>query len=294
MSLLISDWGIHMKWLFENKKTLSFEVFPPKKEEDFPNVYETLKQLSNLAPDFISVTYGAGGSKSKKTVDIASYIQNKLNINAIAHVTCVGNKKEDIDNVTNQLIQHNINCILALRGDRPTYMSDEQYLSRDFNHADEMIAYIKKENHFHLLAACYPEKHYESPDFDTDLNYLRQKVNAGAEVLISQLFFDNELFYRFCEKANTKGIEVPILAGIMPITSSKQLGTTVSLSGSSVPKKLSDMIATYGDNPEDMKKAGIEYAINQITDLQSHMVDGIHLYSMNKLNTTTQIVNAIR
>lgn len=283
-----------MNWLSENKKTLSFEVFPPKKEEDFPNVYETLKLLSSLQPDFISVTYGAGGSKSKKTVDIASYIQNELHINAIAHITCVGNKKETIDDVTNEMIQHNLSCILALRGDRPTYMSEEQYLSRDFLYADEMIHYLKKYKDLHIAAACYPEKHYEASDYDTDLNFLLQKVNAGVDFLISQLFFDNEIFYRFLDKARQKGIQVPILAGIMPITSSKQLGTTISLSGSSVPKKLSDLIATYGDNPQDMKKAGIDYAINQIMDLQNNKVDGIHLYSMNKPNTTAQIVNAIR
>ncbi len=284
-----------MNSLFKNpQKSLSFEVFPPKKEEDFPNAYETLNQLSILSPDFISVTYGAGGSKSGKTIDIASYIQNTLNINALAHITCVGNKKTDIDSVVSQLLQNNIHNILALRGDRPNYMSDEQFFSRDFTHAGEMITYLKNNTQLHIAGACYPEKHYEAPTLKEDLQHLKEKVDCGAECLISQLFFDNDVFYRFNEELLKMNIEIPVLAGIMPITSSSQLGTTVSLSGSSVPKKLSDIIASYSESKEDMRKAGIEFAINQILDLKKHGINHIHIYSMNKPKTTTEIVNAIR
>lgn len=280
--------------IIDSNKSLSFEVFPPKKDEDLPNAFETLYQLSLLNPDFISVTYGAGGSKSGKTIEIASYILNTLKINTISHITCVGNKKEDIDTVVENLLNKNVNNILALRGDRPSYMTDEQFMSRDFKHACEMITYLHKYKDLHIAGACYPEKHYESPDLDTDLRYLKQKVDCGAEFLISQLFFDNDVFYRFIDKTASFGIEVPILAGIMPITSGNQLGTTVSLSGSSVPKKLSDLIATYGDNKDDMRKAGIHYAIEQILDLKRHGFRHIHIYSMNKHKMTAEIVKAIQ
>ena len=284
-----------MNDLIKNESSsLSFEVFPPKKEEDFPGAYELLDKLSTLNPDFISVTYGAGGSKSKKTVDIASYIKNTLKIPTLAHITCVGNRREDIDRVILDLKNAGINNVLALRGDRPASMSDEQYNSREFEHANDMIAYLKKTTDFHIAAACYPEKHYEALDFETDLKNLLNKVEAGAGLLISQLFFENDAFYRFEEKARSLGITVPICAGIMPITTSKQLGTTVSLSGSTVPKKLADLIATYDDKPEEMRKAGIDFAISQINDWKAHGVGHIHIYSMNKAKTTAEIVSAIR
>lgn len=272
---------------------LSLEVFPPKKEEDFENAYELLDELSKVNPDFISVTYGAGGSQSKKTVDIASYVQNQLHIKTYAHLTCVGHKKENIDAVVADLKDANIHNVLALRGDRPLSMSDEQFQNRDFIYASDLIQYLKQKSDFHIAGGCYPEKHFEAQSLEKDLDALALKVNAGAELLISQLFFDNDLFYNFLEKARAKGITVPIIAGIMPITTSKQLGTTVSLSGSSVPKKLADLIAKYDDCPADMRKAGIEYAIDQIEDLKKHQHMDIHLYSMNKKKTTFEIFKAV-
>lgn len=274
--------------------SVSLEIFPPKKEEEFPGAYELLDKLALLHPDFISVTYGAGGSRSKKTVDMTSYIHNTLHIPALAHLTCVGNTRQDIDGVVADLKAAGINNVLALRGDRPSYMTDEQYNSREFEHASDMITYLKKTTDFHIAGACYPEKHFEADSFKDDIRYLKQKVDLGAEMLISQLFFDNDAFYRFEEMTHIAGITVPICAGIMPITTSKQLGTTVSLSGSSVPKKLADLIATYDDKPEDMRKAGIDYAVNQILDLKAHGVMDIHLYSMNKAKTTKEIFEAIR
>jgi len=279
-----------------NKSTfsVSLEVFPPKKEEEFPGAYELLDKLSLLKPEFISVTYGAGGSRSKKTVDIASYIKNTLQIETYAHLTCVGNTRKDIDAVIEDLKKANVKNVLALRGDRPVYMDDEQYNAREFEHASDLITYLKANTDFHIAGACYPEKHFEAPSMSDDIKHLANKVNAGAEMLITQLFFENDAYYRFEEMVKNAGITVPISAGIMPITTSKQLGTTVSLSGSSVPKKLADIIATYDDKPEDMRKAGIDYAINQILDLKNHGVNDIHLYSMNKAKTTKEIMDAIR
>ncbi len=280
--------------LFKKNPTLSFEVFPPKKEDEFEQVFSILDELSKLSPDFISVTYGAGGSKSKKTVEIASYIQNTLHIQALAHLTCVGNTATQIETVINELKTHNVDHVLALRGDRPKDMTDEQFNAREFAHASDLMHYLKEQAHLHIAGACYPEKHYESFSMESDLNHLKEKQDAGAEFLITQLFFDNDYFYSFREKAAKKGIIIPICAGIMPITTAKQIGTTVSLSGSSVPKSMSDMIAKYADSPEDLRKAGIDYAIRQILDLKENNVDGIHIYTMNKPKMAAEIVAAIR
>ena len=277
------------------KKTiLSFEVFPPKKEDEFENAFATLDKLAQLQPAFISVTYGAGGSRSKKTVEIADYIQNRLQITALAHLTCVGNKKEDIDTVCDQLEKANITNVLALRGDRPQDMTDEQYNSRDFAYASELIAHLKQQNRFTIYCACYPEKHFEAMSTRADLMHLKEKVEKGASELITQLFMNNDVFYEFCDKCLANGITVPIHAGIMPITSARQVATTISLSGTSIPKAFSDLVARYGDSPEDMRKAGIDYAIRQMQDLIDGGVDGIHIYSMNKPKMTTEIVSALR
>ncbi|MBQ8591180.1 MAG: methylenetetrahydrofolate reductase [Lachnospiraceae bacterium] len=284
-----------IKDLFSTQKpTLSFEVFPPKKEEEFTSAFHTLDSLATHNPDFISVTYGAGGSKSKKTVEIASYIQNQLHINALAHMTCVGSTKADIIEVCKSLKEENISHVLALRGDRPTWMEDAQFNAREFTYASDMVRFLKENSDLEIAGACYPEKHYEATDFASDLQHLKEKADAGADFFITQLFFDNDYFYRFLDKAHATGFSAPVCAGIMPITSAKQLGTTVSLSGSSVPKELADIIATYGDVPEDMRKAGIDYAIRQILDLKKRGVDGIHIYTMNKPKMAAEIVRSIQ
>ncbi len=285
--------SVMLQNMFDNKKSISFEIFPPKKDGAFDTVFETLDALGKLKPDFISVTYGAGGSRSGETIQIASYIQNTLGIDAMAHVTCVGSRKEQLLKVCEALKENHIEHILALRGDRPRDMSDEQFLSRDFAHASDMMSFIREHTDLHMAGACYPEKHFEAFSMESDLNNLRRKQEAGAEFFISQLFFDNDFYYSFLEKAAKKGITVPICAGIMPITSAKQIGTTITLAGSSVPKALADILATYGDNPEEMRKAGIDYAIRQIRDLQENGVGDIHIYTMNKPKMATEIMNAI-
>ncbi len=278
----------------EKKRTiLSLEVFPPKKDDEFENAFATMDKLRDVNPAFISVTYGAGGSRSKKTVEIADYIQNRLGITALAHLTCVGNKKKDIDEVCASLQQAGIRNILALRGDRPKDMSDVQYESRDFVYASELITYLKKEYGFTLYGACYPEKHFEAMSTRADLMHLKEKVEKGASELITQLFMDNDVFYSFADRCLAAGITVPIHAGIMPITSAKQVATTISLSGTSIPKAFSDLVARYGENPDDMRKAGIDYAVRQMQDLIDGGADGIHIYSMNKPKMTAEIVSAL-
>lgn len=274
----------------KNKYDISFEVFPPKKDGEFEAAFEILNALATHDPAFISVTYGAGGSRSGKTVEIASYIQNKLHIDAVAHMTCVGSKKDDILAVCKALKEQNVSHVLALRGDRPKDMSDEQFASREFAHANDLIDFLRRNTDFTIAGACYPEKHFESFSMESDLNNLKKKQDAGAFFFISQLFFDNDYYYSFLEKADKKGITIPICAGIMPITTSKQIGTTVSLSGSSVPKALADIIAAYGDNPEDMRKAGIDFCVRQIRDLQENGVKDIHIYTMNKPKMAAEIM----
>lgn len=273
--------------------SLSFEVFPPKKEEEFENIFDFLREAAKLHPDFISCTYGAGGSRAGKTIEIASFIQRELGIDAIAHITCVGFTRADLEKNCEALKTAGVNHVLALRGDRPLHMTDEQFNSREFFYATDLVRHLKTHTSLQISGACYPEKHFEAPSLEEDLIHLKEKVDAGVTSLVTQMFFDNACFYRFIELVRAKGISVPIHAGIMPITTAKQLGTTVSLSGSSVPKELADLIATYGENKEDMRKAGIDYAVRQIRDLREHGVDGIHIYSMNKLKTTTEICGMI-
>ena len=280
--------------IFQMDTSFSLGGFPPKKDEEFEHVYQVLEAMAVTKPDFISVTYGAGGSNSKKTVDIASYIQNTLQIPAIAHLTCVGSKRDDIQREISALEGAGISHVLALRGDRPRLMTDEQFNGREFLHATDLMQYIKENSSLRIAGACYPEKHYEAASLDADLDILKLKQDMGAEYFISQLFFDNDFFYRFNEKALAKGVTMPLCAGIMPITSAKQIETSISLSGSSVPKKLTDIIAKYSENADDMRKAGIDYAIRQILDLKQNGVHDIHLYTMNKPQTAKKILTGIR
>ncbi|MCR5580799.1 MAG: methylenetetrahydrofolate reductase [NAD(P)H] [Pseudobutyrivibrio sp.] len=279
--------------MFTRDSSLSFEVFPPKKEDEFDNCYKVLDSLSNLDPDFISVTYGAGGSRSKKTVEIASYIQNTLGIDAMAHMTCVGSTADDILAVTNDLKEVGVSHVLALRGDKPRDMSEEQFNNRIFPHATDLIRFLNENTSLDVSASCYPEKHPEAISMDSDIAFMKMKQDMGAKMFISQLFFDNADFYRFVERAEKAEITVPIVAGIMPITSAKQIGSTVTLAGSSVPKKLADICAKYGESPDDMRAAGIEYAINQIRDLRRCGMGHIHIYCMNKPKMTEEICRAI-
>lgn len=272
---------------------LSFEVFPPKKDGNFESAFEVVDRLAEHRPQFISVTYGAGGSKSKRTLEIASHIHSECRTMAVAHLTCVGNTKSEIADRCRELEEHSVTHVLALRGDRPKDMTDEQYHAREFVYATDLIRFIRENSGLSVMAACYPEKHYEAPSLEADLAVMKEKQELGVEEFISQMFFDNRLFYRFQEKAGAAGITRPVHAGIMPLTSAKQLGTSVSLSGSSVPKALADLIAAYAEEPEDMYRAGIEYAAAQIRDLREHGVDCVHIYTMNKPKVVEDILKEI-
>ena len=280
-----------IKNLFQSGKTVfSCEVFPPKKDGSIESIYHTLDGLSGIRPDFISVTFGAGGSQANlSTRQIASIIQNKYRITAMAHLTCVSAGQEDVDALLDGFAADGVENVLALRGDR----REDVPPKTDFLHADELVAYISRRGGFGISAACYPEGHPESPDPVSDIRYLKQKVDAGAQHLVSQLFFDNEDFFRFLERCRIAGINVPIEAGIMPVLNRASIERMVSLCGASLPRKLTRLLARYGDHPEALRQAGINYAIDQIVDLVAAGVDGIHLYTMNNPAVAKEISDSV-
>lgn len=277
--------------LFRSGKTVfSFEIFPPKKDGSIETVYNTLDGLSDLRPDFISVTFGAGGSAAgASTSEIAGLIKRKYNTESIAHLTCVNMTKDEIDRQIEDFREQGIENVLALRGD----INPEIPPKKDFLHASDLISYMKERSDLSFSGACYPEGHVECDSIEKDIENLKIKVDAGASHLISQLFFDNEAFYRFLEKARAAGINAPIEAGIMPCVNAKQIQRMVGMCGASLPPKFTKMIARYENNPEAMRSAGIAYAVDQIIDLCANGVDGIHLYTMNSPTIARKIAESV-
>lgn len=273
-----------------DRAIFSFEMFPPKKTSPIESVYSKLEEICALKPDFISVTYGAGGTGGhSRTCEIASKIKNDFGVESVAHLTCVNSTRDDIDSTLADFKAHNIENILALRGDYVEGVEPK----KDFIYASDLCAYIKEHSDFDLGGACYPEVHLEAKDEVEDILNLRKKVEAGAEHLISQLFFDNSVFYRFLERAKIAGINVPIEAGIMPVTNKSQIERMVSMCGASLPSKFAKIMQKYDSKPEALRDAGIAYAVEQIVDLLANGVDGIHLYTMNNPYVAKKISEAV-
>lgn len=276
--------------LFNHKTVLSLEVFPPKRTAPIDTIYRTLDELKGITPDFISVTYGAGGSEnSQATLKIASFIKREYGIESVAHIPCLNLTREDVLLILGQLKEQNIENILALRGDR----IPDRIPAGDFKYAADLVEFIKMQGDFNIIGACYPEGHQESGGLVRDMKYLKDKEDAGVSQLITQLFFDNEYFYRFRERMDLVGIHVPAEAGIMPVVNKKQIERMVSLCGVKLPKKFISMMERYGDNPVAMRDAGIAYAVDQIVDLAAHGVDGIHLYTMNNPYIANRIYESV-
>ncbi|MGN0558436.1 MAG: methylenetetrahydrofolate reductase [NAD(P)H] [Acutalibacteraceae bacterium] len=273
----------------KGRAVLSFEVFPPKKTSSVNTIYDTLDKLKSLNPDFISVTYGAGGTATDNTCEIASKIKNDLHIEAVAHLTCVNSTKQEVALILERFKENNIENILALRGD----ISPDIEPKNDFKYASELCSFIKETGNFGISGACYPEVHLESDDEVSDILNLKHKVDCGAEHLMSQLFFDNSVFYRFLERTRIAGINVPIEAGIMPVTNKNQIEKMVSMCGASLPAKFTKIMQKYEHNPEALRDAGIAYAVEQIVDLLANNVDGIHLYTMNNAYVAEKISSAV-
>lgn len=277
--------------LFEQKKVVySFEIFPPKLTSGVETVYKTIEALGDLSPDFISVTYGAGGNlKDNRTIELSSYVKNKYNIETLAHLTCISSTREVVDDTLESLRSLNVENILALRGDIPK----DDLTRGDFNYADELIEHIASRGCFGISAACYPEGHIENRSNRQNLEVLKRKVDVGVEHFISQLFFNNNYFYELLNQVEGEGIDIPIQAGIMPVTNKKQIERVVSLCGATLPPKFIKIMDRYENNGEALRDAGIAYALEQIVDLMSSGVRGIHLYTMNSPYVARKITEGI-
>ena len=276
-----------------NKKSmsLSFEVFPPKKETSFESVKETTEKIAESKPAFMSVTYGAGGGTSRFTLDIAKTIEEKHGVPTMAHLTCVSSSKDMIHSKIEEIHSLGLQNIMALRGDLTPELENTDRSTWDYRHAVELIREIKESGYdFCIGGACYPEVHPESANQHEDIKYLKEKVDAGADFLVSQMVFDNNLFYNFLYKIREAGITVPVVPGIMPITTAKQLSRSVQLSGTSVPERFKAIVDRFGDDPVAMRQAGIIYATEQIIDLIANGITHIHVYSMNKPDVASDIL----
>ena len=276
--------------ILNKKRTLSFEVFPPKKEgSEKEALFQTIDKLRTLHPDFISVTYGAGGSNARSAVEIAGYIKS-AGIEPLAHITGGPSTPADIDNVTAELRRLNIENILALRGDKPADYTAEY--CKHFSHATDLMAYIKGD--FCIGAACYPEGHAECATLREDLLNLKLKQDSGASFLITQIFYDNSYYYRLVHEAAKAGVTIPIIPGIMPLVNPKNIARIKSMCGSTIPLDFRNMIETYSDDPSVMREIGINYAVYQIIDLIAKGAPGIHLYIMNRADTAAEIYGRLK
>ena len=276
---------------------ISFEIFPPKTDAGFENVIHAADQIAELRPSYISVTYGAGGGTSKNTVKIASHIKHDKNVTSLAHLTCVSSTKDMVHKVINELKEQGIENVLALRGDIP--QDSEFPLPNHYRYASELIEDIRSRGDFCIGAACYPEGHVETEHKADDILNLKHKVDCGVDFLTTQMFFDNSILYNFLYRIREKGITVPVVPGIMPVTSAKQIKRIGFLSGTMLPQRFLAVVDRFGDDPEAMKQAGIAYATDQIIDLFANGVNHVHVYSMNKpevaeaiMKNLSQIVKA--
>ncbi|MGZ6225947.1 MAG: methylenetetrahydrofolate reductase [NAD(P)H] [Syntrophales bacterium] len=269
---------------------LSFEVFPPKREGNLESLYVTITELEELKPDFISVTYGAGGGTREKTIEISSKVKNGFNLEVLAHLTCVQSTKDDIAGILELLKGVNVENILALRGDPPE--GTERFIKTEggFEHANELVQFIKTRDDFSVGVAGYPEGHIEAPSLKADMINLKRKVDAGADFIITQLFFNNDAFYNFRDQTMALGIHVPILPGIFPVLNYNQITRIASLAGVRIPPKLHEKVENNKDKPQEVEKYGIEHAIIQVDDLIKNEIAGLHLYCMNKSHPVKKIL----
>ncbi len=274
-----------------NQMSLSFEVFPPKKETSFENVRIATEEIAALKPSFMSVTYGAGGGTSEYTLAVAENIQKKYDVPMLAHLTCVSSDREMVKKQIGEMTARGIENVMALRGDLTPELESRDRSKWDYRYAVELIRELKSENSFCIGGACYPEVHPESRNQREDILYLKEKVDAGADFLTTQMIFDNNLFFNFLYKVREAGIQVPIIPGIMPITNANQVERAIKLSGAFMPQRFKTMVDKFGSSPAAMMQAGIAYATDQIIDLYANGITNIHVYSMNKPEVARGIWN---
>lgn len=264
--------------LKQDRVTLSFEVFPPKTSSSYESVARATQEIAALHPDFMSVTYGAGGGTSEHTVHIAADLHAQYGVNVLTHLTCVSSTRQHVSSMLEKFKQEGIENILALRGDIPAGGAP----ANDYHYAAELVRDIKAQGDFCVGGACYPEGHVEAASKTEDILHLKEKVDAGCEFLTTQMFFDNNILYNFLYRIREKGITVPVIAGIMPVTNVKQIKRITSMSGTYLPERFKAIVDRFTDNPDAMKQAGVIYATEQIIDLIANGVNHIHVYSMNK------------
>jgi methylenetetrahydrofolate reductase (NADPH) len=281
--------------LSRGEPVFSFEFFPPRTEAGDRALLATLAELRRLAPDFVSVTYGAGGTTRDRTVELVGYILTELQIEAMAHLTCVGASREELTGVLDRLETAGIRNVIALRGDPPIGENGFVPHPEGLRYADELVTLIRRQNRpFCVAAACYPETHVEAASPDEDLDRLGAKVAAGADFLITQLFFDNAVYFDFVDRARAAGITVPIVAGIMPITNLAQIERFTQRCGASIPARLSSLLEPHREDPEKVESLSIDYAIAQCRELLARGVPGIHFYTLNRSRATRDILTALR
>ncbi len=275
------------------KAALSFEFFPPKTEAGFTSLYKTIDDLRPIHPTYVSVTYGAGGSTRQKTVELVQRIQNEIGIRSMAHLTCVGHTATEIDGILDELWNHGIRNVLALRGDPPAGQSQFVATEGGFAYADQLVKFVRDRHPFCVGVAGYPEGHPQCLNRTRDLEHLKQKIDNGGCFIITQLFFDNADFYRFRDSARAMGIKVPIVAGIMPILNVGQIKRFISMCGTKIPHPLLTHLESLEQDPEAVYAAGVDYALKQCQDLLANGVDGLHFYTLNKSQATVQICKAL-
>jgi methylenetetrahydrofolate reductase (NADPH) len=277
--------------LNQEKMSLSYEVFPPKQETSYENIKAATEKIATLKPAFMSVTYGAGGGTSRYTLDIAKHLQEDYQVPMLAHLTCISSSRQTVEERIRDMKEAGIHNVMALRGDIPADMLDSDRSGWDYHYAVELIRELKEsDGDFCIGAACYPEVHPESSNQREDLMHLKEKVDAGAEFLTTQMVFDNNLFFNFLYKLREAGVTVPVLPGIMPITNAKQVERAIKLSGSFMPQRFRSIVDRFGFDPEAMKQAGIAYATDQIIDLYANGIKNVHIYSMNKPDVAEAIM----
>ena len=267
--------------------TLSFEFFPPKTPNGLESFYQTVKEIGSQNPDFISITYGAGGSTREQTVELTKKVNRVYTIDCVSHLTCVNHSKKDLDVLLKTMWNNGIRTILALRGDLP---QGQTQLNSDFSYASDLISFIRKNFDFNIGCACYPEKHSEAQTLEQDIQNLKLKQEQGASFAITQLFFDNTLFYNFCKKVQQQGVSIPIIAGIMPVSSYQQLDKFESMCACSIPNELRENLKVS----ETPIQVGVDWAVSQCTDLVKNNVSGIHLYTLNKSKAPLEIVQQLK
>lgn len=276
--------------IFKYNTHVSFEVFPPKTEHGLKQVYQTISNLKGLNPDFFSVTYGAGGSTAEKSLEIASAIANLAQVTCVAHFTCIGMDRQQVKLLLDSLAYHGIRNVLALRGDLPANDSNYQPPQNGFHYASELVSFIRENSDVGILVAGYPEGHKDCTTPENDFNHLVEKVKAGADGIVTQLFFENRHFLNFFERVKGQGINIPVMAGIFPISNGKQIERICHLSGAAIPDELKKGIEKYSENNEDMEKFGTEFAVKQVEELVRNGVDYFHFYTMNRHQQTRNIL----